>query len=206
MNNFIVTIGRQMGSGGREVGRLLADRLGVDFYDKRLLLDAAKKSGLVPEFLEHDDERTPSRFGSAMAVGTNFFGIGATTDDAAYRAQSDMIRELGATKSCVIVGRTADYILRDHPRCISIFVHAPEEACIARIMHRGDKTSESEARAYCRKINKLRSSYYNFYTDRSWGDAATYDLTVNSAQIPLPDLADLLASYIAKRLNEPLGN
>lgn len=189
-----------MGSGGRIIGKLLAQRLGVEFYDKQLLTEAAAKAGLIPEFLERDDERTPSTFSTAMAIGTNFFGINASADDAAYRAQSDMIRELGSTKSCVIVGRTADYILRHHPRCISIFIHAPEDACVARIMERGDKTSETEARAYCRKVNKLRSSYYNFYTDRTWGDATTYHLTVNSAHIPLETLADILATYVRARL------
>lgn len=201
--NFVVTIGRQMGSGGRELGLKLAERLGVEFYDKRLLLDAAKKSGLLPEIFERDDERSPSRLSGALAMGMSLFGSGPMGgyigDDAVYRAQSDMIRELGATKSCVIVGRTADYVLRDHPRCINIFVHAPEDACVRRVLERGDKASESEARSMCRKINKLRAGYYNFYTDRTWGAASTYDLTVNSALLPLDDLADLLAEYVKLR-------
>lgn len=205
-NPFVVTIGRQMGSGGREIGRKLADNLGIEFYDKKLLLDAAQKSGLVPEILERDDERTPSILTGAFGAGfgSTFirgFSSGYVGDDAVYRAQSDVIRELGMTKSCVIVGRTADYVLRDHPRCINIFIHASEDACVRRLLSRGDKTCESEARAMVRKVNKLRSSYYNFYTDRTWGAAATYDLTVNSDMLPLNDLTSLLAAYVRARLD-----
>ncbi len=204
MDNFIVTIGRQMGSGGREIGRKLAELLGVDFYDKRLLTDAAKKSGLLPEILERDDERSPSLFGGAM-LSYSLLGIGQMSgyigDDSVYRAQSDMIRELGATKSCVIVGRTADYVLREHPRCINIFIHAPEDQCVRRLLSRGERASESEARALVRKINKLRAGYYNFYTDRAWGAATTYDLTVNSAMMSTDDLAALLAAYVRLRLS-----
>ena len=202
---YVITIGRQMGSGGRDLGRRLAERLGIEFYDKKLLLDAARKSGLVAEIFERDDERTPSVLSGAFGAGfgpvfASGFTSGYVGDDAVYRAQSDVIRELGATKSCVIVGRTADYVLRDHPRCVNLFIHAPEEECVRRLLSRGDKASESDARAMVRKINKLRSSYYNFYTDRTWGAASTYDLTVNSALLPMDTLADLLADYVRARL------
>lgn len=200
---YVIAIGRQMGSGGRELGRLLAERLNIDFYDKKLLADAAKSSGLIAHTLEQSDERTPSFlsnvFGSAF--GQPITNVGSYSyDDTAYRAVSDTIRTLGDTKSCVIVGRTADYVLRNHPRCVSIFVHAPEDACIKRVMARGDKATEADARALVRKTNKLRASYYEFYTDKPWGAASTYDLTVNSSLLPLPDLADLLATYIRRRL------
>ena len=203
MDNYVITIGRQMGSGGRELGQRLAELLGIEFYDKKLLADAALKAGLVPEMMERDDERTPSVLSGAFGAG---FGLAFASglfvgDDAVYRAQSEVIRELGATKSCVIVGRTADYVLRDHPRCINIFVHAPEEDCIKRLIQRGDKTCEAEARAMIRKINKIRAGYYNFYTDRTWGAASTYDLTVNSALLPMPRLAQFLADYVRLRLS-----
>ena len=200
---YVITIGRQMGSGGRELGRLLAERLEIDFYDKKLLADAAKSSGLIADTLEHSDERTPSFLGNVFgsAFGQPMTSVGAYSyDDTAYRAVSDTIRNLGDTKSCIIVGRTADYILRNHPRRISLFIHAPEEACISRVMARGDKASEADARALIRKTNKLRAAYYGFYTDSPWGAAATYDLSLDSSLLPLPQLADLLASYIRLRL------
>lgn len=201
---FVVTIGRQMGSGGRELGRLLAERLGVDFYDKKLLLDAAKNSGLIAQTIENADERTPSFLSSVFgsALGQAVTPVRAYSyDDTAYRAVSDTIRELGQTKSCVIVGRTADYVLRNHPRCISLFIHAPEEACIKRVMARGERLSEADARSLVRKTNKLRAAYYGFFTDRNWGAAPTYDLTIDSSLLPLPQLADLLADYIKRRIS-----
>ncbi|MCM1309442.1 MAG: cytidylate kinase-like family protein [Bacteroides sp.] len=202
MDNYVITIGRAMGSGGRELGRRLAEILGIEFYDKKLLADAARKSGLIPEMMERDDERTPSVLSGAFGVGFgSAFASGLyVSDDAVYRAQSDVIRDLGASKSCVIVGRTADYVLRDHPRCINIFVHAPEEECIKRLLRRGDKATESEARSMIRKINKIRAGYYNFYTDKTWGAASSYDLTVDSSLLPMPELAQYVADYVRLRL------
>ncbi|MBD5238748.1 MAG: cytidylate kinase-like family protein [Bacteroidales bacterium] len=205
MDNFVITVGRQMGSGGRELGRLLAERLGIEFFDKKLLLEAAAESGLIPELMEREDERGPGFFSGTMTFTMGLIGSSLGSQpvghDAVYRAQSEVIRRLGQEKSCVIVGRTADYVLRDHPRCINIFVSAPEEACVQRLLSRGDKASEAEARAMVRKINKLRSSYYNFYTDRQWGMAATYDLTVNSALMPMDQLADFVTDYVRRRLS-----
>ncbi|MCX4331051.1 MAG: cytidylate kinase-like family protein [Muribaculaceae bacterium] len=203
---FVITIGRQMGSGGRELGQRLATLLGIEFYDKKLLLDAARKSGLVPEIMERGDERTPSVLNGVFGAGfgsvfTSGMSAGYIGDDAVYRAQSDMIRELGASKSCVIVGRTADYVLRNHPRCINIFIHAPEDVCVKRLLSRGDKASEAEARSMVRKVNKLRSSYYNFYTDKSWGAATSYDLTIDSSLLPMDETARLIADYVHTRLS-----
>ena len=206
MSNFVITIGRQFGSGGRELGAKLAEILGVEFYDKQLLLQAAQSSGLTTEFFESKDERSPGLFSGSMPfslglISSNpFAGANAVSDDAVHRAQTDVIRHLADTRSCVIVGRTADYVLRDHPCCINIFVHAPESECVSRILRRGDRTSEAEARTMCRKINKLRASYYNFYTDRQWGAAATYDVTVDSSLMPMDDLAQWLATYIRARI------
>lgn len=186
------------------MGRLLAERLGIEFFDKKLLLEAAAESGLVPELMERGDERGPGFFSGTMTFTMGLMGsaLGSQPvgNDTVYRAQSELIRRLGQEKSCVIVGRTADYVLRDHPRCINIFVSAPEDACVERLLSRGDKTSEAEARAMVRKVNKLRSSYYNFYTDRQWGQASTYDLTVNSALMPMEELADFIADYVRRRL------
>lgn len=203
--NFVVTIGRQMGSGGRELGRLLAERLGVEFFDKKLLLEAAAESGLIPELMERDDERGPGFLSgpmSGLSLGmSHALGV-PTVNDSVYRAQSEVIQRLGREKSCVIVGRTADYVLRNHPRCINIFVSAPEDECVRRLLARGDRGTEAEARSMVRKINKLRASYYNFYTDRQWGHASTYDLTVNSSLLPMEDLAELVAAYVKARLKK----
>lgn len=209
-NNVVVTIGRQFGSGGRELGRKLAQRLGAKYYDKELLSEAARRAGMSEEFFERKDERFPSFINGifSFAFGYNsincYAGSTSISDDSIYRAQSDFIHSLADTESCVIVGRTADYVLRDHPRTVNIFVHAPEEACIDRIVSRDvdSETSRDKARAKARRINKLRASYYNFYTDKTWGAASSYDLCLDTSLMPMDDIVEVIAGYIARRFPE----
>lgn len=203
---YVICIGRQFGSGGRELGRRLAEKLGIEYYDNRLLSEAATRAGLLPELVERQDEQMPGLFSGSVAfamglVGSSpFAGPSAVSPDGVYKAQSEVIRSLAESRSCVIVGRTADYVLRDNPRCISVFVHAPEDACVERILSRGDKSSEAEARAMCRKRNKARAAYYNFYTDRRWGHADNYHLSIDSSRLPLDAIVDLVAEYVRCRL------
>lgn len=203
---YVITIGRQFGSGGRELGRRLAERLGIKYYDKELLLEAARKAGVNPEFFERSDERFPSFLSGlfSFALGYSSFnlyaGSSSISDEQIYKAQSDFIRSLGSETSCVIVGRTADYVLRDHPHLISIFVHAPVEECVCRIMRRGDFDSPDKARSHAAKVNRLRADYYNFYTDRTWGAAASYNLTVDTSLMTMDELVDFLADYVDRRL------
>lgn len=206
--NVVVTIGRQFGSGGRELGRKLAERLGAKYYDKELLSQAAKHAGMDERLFERSDEREPKFISGifSFAFGFNsvnyYTGNNSISDDSIYRAQSDFIHSLAdGDESCVIVGRTADYVLRDHPRVVNIFVHAPEEKCIDRLMARSDDKSltREKARQKARKINKLRAGYYNFYTDKQWGDAASYDLTFDSGRIAIDDIVEIIADYINRR-------
>ena len=205
---YVITVGRQFGSGGRELGRRLADRLGIAYYDKELLLEAARQSGVNPEFFERSDERFPSFLSGlfSFALGYHPFNLysggSSISDDSIYKAQSDFIRTLGSEKSCVIVGRTADYVLRDHPRLVSVFVHAPMEECVKRIMRRGDFESEDKARAHAQKVNRLRAEYYNFYTDRTWGAASSYDLTINTGLLPMDDIVEIIADFAARRFGK----
>lgn len=204
-NNIVITIGRQFGSGGRELGRILAKRLGYDFYDKELLLEAAKKADLSPEFFKNSDERFPRFLGGTVsfAMGCNpytiFSGPSSIGDDSINRALNDMILSLAQQGRCIIVGRSADYVLRDHPGLVSIFVHAPIEECIRRIMKRGDSMTYQQAMTLANKTNKLRASYYNFYTDKTWGDAASYHLCVDSSLMPMEALANSIVDYIKHR-------
>lgn len=203
--HYVITVGRQFGSGGRELGRRIADHLGIKYYDKELLKEAARKSGLNHEFFERSDERFPSFLSGlfSFALGYQSYnlyaGSSSISDESIYKAQSDFIRSLGDESSCVIVGRTADYVLRDHPRLVSLFVHAPMDECVKRIMRRGDFESEEKARAHASKVNRLRAEYYNFYTDRTWGAASSYDLTFNTALLPMDDIVALVADYIHRR-------
>jgi len=204
-SNFVITIGRQFGSGGRELGKLLASKLGIEYYDKELLYEAAKQSGVCPEFFERSDERLPSFFSGMFPFNPGYTPISCYTastsisDDSIYGAQSKFIHSLAEKTSCVIVGRSADYVLREHPRVVNIFVHASMDDCVKRIMRRGDRPTPEQARAIAEKTNKLRANYYNFYTDKKWGDAKSYDLTFNSSLITMDDAAAIIIEYLRRR-------
>lgn len=205
-NNIVITIGRQFGSGGRELGRKLADALGIAYYDKELLEEASRQAGISEEIIAHNDERFPSFINTFLpvSIGYNpaagYLGTSSVISaDNIYKAQSDVIEQIAQRHSCVIVGRSADYVLRNHPRHISIFVHADMEDCIDRILRRCDTMTRDEARAKAEKTNKLRASYYNFYTDKVWGNAASYDLSVNSSLMPIDKIAEVIVEYVRRR-------
>lgn len=202
---IVITIGRQFGSGGRELGRTIADALGFKYYDKELLSEAAKRAGMSPEFFERNDERAPTflngifSFSFGFAPTNVYAGSTSISDDSLYRAQSDFIHSLADKDSCVIVGRSADYVLRDHPRCVSLFVHAPMEKCIDRIISRQPELTRDKARARAEKINRLRANYYNFYTDKTWGAASSYDMTLDTSVLSMCDITEIVRLYLEKR-------
>lgn len=207
--NYVITIGRQFGSGGREIGRIIAEKLNISYYDKELLAATAKSSGVKPDFLETLDERSPNIFATSNLWSFNFgYNIGnffsaniSFSDDKLYQAQSEAIKNFAKESSCVIVGRSADYVLREHKNLISIFIHASEEACIKRILARGDCENATQAREFIEKKNKLRSNYYNFYTDKKWGDAASYDLCIDSSKLSVESVADIIVEYVKMRIS-----
>ncbi|MDE6310455.1 MAG: cytidylate kinase-like family protein [Muribaculaceae bacterium] len=214
---FVITIGRTFGSGGRELGRLIAERLGISFYDKMLLVKAAEKAGLRPEFLAHNDEKPPKFFGGLSPLSLGFYSGGGaggwlgdqtnSGSDHIYQAQSDFMHELAATEPCVIVGRSADYILRDVDNVVNIFVHAPIEACVKRIRARSkEPLTDMQAKTLAEKTNKLRANFYNFYTDKRWGHASTYDLCLDSERLSMDELADLVIDYARRRFAKSAQN
>ena len=204
--NYVITIGRQYGSGGREIGRLVADALGIKYYDKELLTESSKVSGVKPEVFEAADERTPSFFSNIWSfnlgfnAGSYLLGSSPISDEKIYAAQSNVMKTLARNSSCLIVGRSADYVLRDHPGLISVFIHSSIEDRILRIMNRRGIDSAEKAREIAEKKDKLRASYYNFYTDKVWGDAAGYDLSIDSSKLPADAVADFIVSYVKARL------
>ena len=203
---YVITIGRQYGSGGREIGRLVADALGIKYYDKELLMESSKASGVKPEVFEAADERTPSFFSNIWSfnlgfnTGSYLLGSSPISDEKIYAAQSNVMKTLAQNSSCLIVGRSADYVLRNHPGLISIFIHSSIEDRILRIMNRRGINSAEKAREIAEKKDKLRASYYNFYTDKVWGDAAGYDLSIDSSKLPADAVADFIVSYVKARL------
>ena len=205
---FVIAIGRQFGSGGREIGHLVAKKLGIDYYDKELLTEAAKSSGMNCDFFEAADERSPKFFSNLIAFSAGYHGgsylVGSTpiSSDNIYRKQSEVILALAKRSNCVIMGRTADYILRDEPNTISVFIHASMEQRLERIMKRDHCKSLEEARVLAEKKNKLRAEYYNFYTEKRWGDAQSYDLSIDSSKLSIEATADIIVQYVKARLGE----
>ena len=203
--NYVIAIGRQFGCGGREVGQRVAQLLDINYFDKQLLLEASKSSGINQEMFEAADERTPKFFPSlwplnlAMA-GSAFVGETPMSDDSIYKAQCQVMKDLVDRKSCVIVGRTADFVLRDYCHVISVVLHAPIEDRVARIIARGDCDTREAAEKRSDKANKLRAEYYNFYTDKLWGHADSYDLSIDSSLLGVEGTAQFIVEFVKRRL------
>ncbi len=203
---YVITVGRQFGSGGRELARHLADAFGIDYYDKELLLEAANHAGVDEGFFARSDEKFPTFTGGGIAFNMGISSMpwytpSSISDEAIYRDMSDVIREIADRGPCVIVGRSADYVLREHGvETINLFVHATMEDCVKRILKRGDKLKAQDARALAEKTNKLRANYYNFYTDKRWGMASSYDICLNSSTLSMEGMVEVVAKYIEHRL------
>ena len=203
MENNIISIGRQFGSGGQVIGKALAKALSVEYYDKKLLLLAAKESGIAPEFFEHTDEKSSNLFEHAIdwLNGNYFFNTNKQlSGDTLFQIQSDAIRKLASEKSCVIVGRCSDYILRDNPNCVSIFLHSSDEIRAERISQRLN-VSFDDALTIMRKEDKKRADYYNFYSVKTWGDSATYDLSIDVSKIGEEKTVEFILSYLTMRFS-----
>ncbi|MBQ2953631.1 MAG: cytidylate kinase-like family protein [Clostridia bacterium] len=201
---IIITIGRQFGSGGRYVGRLLAEKLGIPFYDKELLSEAAKQSGICEEIFEdHDEKPTRSLLFSLVTgmqhhMGTGSFYMDMPLNHRIFLAQFDAIRKLAADGSCVIVGRCADYVLREDPDTVSVFVKADMPSKIARAVKYYD-VEEDKAEERIRKADKQRASYYNYYATATWGDVENYDLVVDTGMLGVEGAVELIAKFLELR-------
>ncbi len=197
---FVIAVSRQYGSGGHEIGRKLAAKLGVKFYDKELLSKIAQDSGMSKSLVEYYDEM-PSKsllFSLAMdAYPMSFTEV--PINQKVFQAQVETIRKIAEERSCVIIGRCADSILSDMPNLISVFVHADMDSKIARVKDR-DGLSEDKAREKIIKTDKKRASFYNYYSiDKRWGDVNSHDITVNSATLGINKSVELLYDYIRLR-------
>lgn len=204
-NNLIINIGRQLGSGGREIGEKLANRLNVRFYDKELIELASKQSGLCTDFFEKADEK-PSQgiIGNFLGMGFPFINEGAVSslnclnNDSLFKIQSDVIRQLAKTDSCIFVGRCSDYILREHINCINIFITANHEDRINRVQQLYS-ISESEAENKIEQSDKKRANYYNYYSYKAWGMASSYHLCINSSVLGIDGTIEFIEDFIQRR-------
>ena len=207
MDKFVINIGRQLGSGGKPIGEIIARRLGVKLYDKELINLAARESGLCAECFEQADEKESRGMLSSLVyyLRAPFCGDNATvanvlSNDALFKIQSDVIRDLAGRESCIFVGRCADYILRDHPRAVNVFISADEEDRIERLCRLHGITPE-EARTRMRRTDASRADYYNYYSSRTWGEAATYHLCVNSSTLGGEEgTADFILEFASRKL------
>lgn len=201
--SYAIVIGRQFGSGGRQIGVMLAERLGVKCYDFALLAQAADSFGMDRDIFVRADEKRPSVISSLFSPECPaVYGCGnpsSMSREQLYKAQSEVIRRISNQESCVIIGRTADYVLRDKEKMLSVFLHSPIEKRIERIIKRGDVKDAAAAKNLAKKRDKDRESYYNFFTGRDWGKADNYHLSLRTGVLPDEDIAELLAGLAAKR-------
>ena len=205
-DNLVISIGRQFGSGGREIGTLVAKELGIAFYDKEILAGAAKKSGIVQEVFENMDEKPTSSLLYSLSMGGSyaaplFYGHytdSMPTSDRLFMWQAQTIRQFAQEGPCVIIGRCADYILRDSTALVSVFIHANMDVRAARIV-RLYNLREDKARVLIRKTDKSRANYYNFSTDRNWGALENYDLCLDSGKLGVEKSAEPNCQYVRMR-------
>ena len=201
MSNYVTTIGREFESLGIDIGRTLAERLGIKCYNKELLSRAAKESGLCEEIFHAQDEKPTNSFLYSLVMDT-YSATGYTAapfldmplNHKIFLAQFDTIKKLAEEESCIIVGRCADYALSDFPRTINTFIHADMDFRIKNTMNEFD-VSESKARDMINKKDKQRSSYYNYYSNKKWGHSKTYDMTLNSAKLDVDGCVEMILRY-----------
>lgn len=188
MKKFVITIGREYGSGGRIIGKKLAQRLGISFYDKNMIDKIAEESGFSREAVEALDGKKTSSFLYSVFMSTQ----PVTLADTLFKAQTDIIKDLAAKESCIFVGRCADYVLRENTNCINAFVYAPTEVKVKRSKEEyQDKCDNYEM--FVRKMDKNRASYYNYYTPNQWGFRDNYDILINSS-VGIDNAVNMLAS------------
>ena len=201
MANKIYTIGREFGSGGREVGEKLAAKLDIKLYDKELLQQAAKDSGFCEEIFENHDEKPTNSFLYSLVMDTySVSGYSAAPfldmplNHKVFLAQFETIKKIAEKESCVIVGRCADYALSDNPDCINIFIHADLDVRIKNVS-RNLNITENKARDIINKTDKQRASYYNYYTSKKWGDSKSYNLSLDAGKLGTDNCVEMILKF-----------
>ncbi len=201
---MVVTIARQYGSGGREIGKRLAENLGIQFYDRELINLAAKESGISPEIFQKVDEKATNSLlyslsvGAAATIGSNY-GISPQMpmNDRLFLLQHDIIKKI-SVEPCVIVGRCADYVLSDRVDCIKLFIYAD---MAKRIKYVTDvyKVPRDKAQGVIQRMDKARANYYNYYATGKWGDPSNYNLCINSGELGVSRCVELIEFYLRQR-------
>lgn len=200
---IVITISREYGSGGRRIGERVAERLGISFYDKKLINIAAEESGLSPEFIETHDQKINNSFLFNIAVsgyysGNVFNRNNLLPEDKLFLTQTNIIRALAEKESCVIVGRCADYILRDRDDCFNVFVYSDMAHKIERAIREYGMALD-KAEVELKKRDKARNNHYNHYTGQDWGQIRNYHLSVNSDFVGADNVVDMIVNVAKTR-------
>lgn len=202
MVDCIITIGRQFGSNGREIGKRLAKKLDIPFYDKEILGETAKNSGLSEKILDSLDEKPTKSFLYSLVMDPYSYGFSnsgyhVNLNQQAFQATYDTVKKIGENGPCVIVGRCADYALRHNPKLVKVFVYAPLDVRIKNVSEKYNLT-EDKAKSQINKEDKGRASYYNYYTSKKWGDINSYDIFINSSLVDIDTTVENLANLITQ--------
>lgn len=200
-HHTIITIEREFGSGGRQIGNLLSEKLGIKLYDEEMLERAAKESGICQELFETHDEKPTSSFLYSLVMDTYSFGYSSGSfndmpiNHKIFLAQFDAIKNIAKEGPCILVGRCADYALEERDDVLRVFIHADMDARIRRISRIHDLT-DAKAKDIIHKTDKKRANYYNYYTNKHWGDAASFDACFNSSTLGLEGTAEAIIKLI----------
>ena len=195
-DNLMITISRECGSGGHEIGRMLAKKLGINVYDNEILTIAAKETGYDPSVFEAAEQKHTNAISMAIGVLSSERVYNMPLDNRLFNIQSSIIKTIADRESAVIVGRCADAVLDDYTPCVHIFIQGSEDIKAERVAKRQNML-KADAREYMKRTDKSRATYYNFYTDRKWGSRENYDIIINS-DIGLEETTEILADYINK--------
>ena len=206
MEKYVITIARQYGSGGRTIGEMLADRLGIHFYDKELMKLASEDSGINERLFNTADEKVKqSVFSKMFKTEKAYTGEvispesgGFISDDNLFNYQAKVVKELAERENCVIVGRCADYVLKDYDHVLSVFIHGPKDFCMQEAAKKINLTGK-ELERFIAKTDKERADYYKYYTGREWTDARNYDLCLDSSKLGFERCVDEIIAYMNVR-------
>ncbi len=201
MKNFVITIGREFGSGGREIGEAIAEKLGFTFYSERLVSKASEATGIDESFFREVDEKQKKSFWYNFAM-TNILSDGTEhslahlpTNEKLFIEQTKVIEDLADKENCVIVGRCSNYILKDLPNALHIFIYSNMNSKLRRTMERQNMT-EHEAKRLIHKIEKERRTYYNYFTEYTWGDKGDYDICIDSSRFSKQEIVDIISGIV----------
>ncbi|MGM9971104.1 MAG: AAA family ATPase [Anaeroplasmataceae bacterium] len=193
--NYVITIGRQYGSGGRFIAKKLAEALNIAFYDNELLAKASVESGMSQSVIESYDEKKDGFFSGVIP---STFSVDLSMGQKVFLSQFETIKKIGSSESCVIVGRCADYVLEGNDNVVNVYISAPLESRIQRVI-KFYNVPAAKAKDTVIKMDKKRASYYNFYTDKKWGKADSYDLCVNS-DIGIDETVEVIKNFVESKL------